>query len=231
MTPRLQSRHSRPPPPGTLRVTLGTTVRTPSRTVIELPVDAQVLGASRPDAVVRGHEILVVTGRQFLSAIRHPWRSLPRCDELSRMEKFTKFRDPGTGIAPFPPIAAGSRTPLTFPLELTVCVIRLPLLCLVFGLHIVLVEGLGELALRTTVPNLLGWMKWAFLRTILFFCGIWYIDEQLDGVSKAYASIHMKINLVSQRNLAVKPKRGNLVVSNFTSPLDIVYFAAKYVQP
>ena len=147
------------------------------------------------------------------------------------MEKFTKFRDPGTGIAPFLPIAAGSRTPLTLPLELTVCVIRVPLLCLVFGLHTVLVEGLGELALRTTVPTVLGWMKWAFLRTILFFCGIWYIDEQLEGVSKAYTPIHVKINLLSQRKLAVQPKGGNLIVSNFTSPLDVVYFAAKYVQP
>ena len=147
------------------------------------------------------------------------------------MEKFTKFRDPGTGIAPFLPIAPGSRAPLTLPLELSLCVIRLPLLCLVFGLEFVLVEGLGEFTLRTTVPAVLGWMKSAFLRTVLFLCGIWFIDEQLEGVSRAYIPPRLKVNVFSQRRLAVKPKTGNIIVSNFTSPLDVVYFAAKYVHP
>jgi hypothetical protein len=102
------------------------------------------------------------------------------------MEKFTKFRDPGTGIAPFLPIASGSRTPLIFPFELTLCVIRIPLIILVFGMELILVEGLGEVCFRKTVPSVLGWIKWIFLRTILFLCGIWWIDEQLDGVSKSY---------------------------------------------
>jgi 1-acylglycerol-3-phosphate O-acyltransferase len=102
------------------------------------------------------------------------------------MEKFTKFRDPGTGIAPFLPIAPGSRTPLIIPFELTLCVIRLALIILVFGLHVILVEGLGELCLRRVLPSLLGWIRWLFLRTLIFLCGIWWIDEQLDGVSKSY---------------------------------------------
>jgi len=98
------------------------------------------------------------------------------------MEKFTKFRDPGTGIAPFLPIAPRSRTPLFIPFELTLCVLRIPLLLLVFGLEVVLVEGLGELCLRRTIPRLLGWMKWLFLRTLMLLCGIWWIEEQLDGI-------------------------------------------------
>ena len=105
------------------------------------------------------------------------------------MEKFTKFRDPGTGIAPFLPIAPGSRTPLILPFELTICVLRIPLIFLVLGLEIVLVEGVGELCLRRVLPSLLGWIRWLFLRTILMLCGIWWIDEQLDGVSKSYSPI------------------------------------------
>ena len=103
------------------------------------------------------------------------------------MEKFTKFRDPGTGIAPFLPIASRSRTPLVFPLELTICLFRIPLIFLVFGLEVILVEGVAEVCLRRVLPSLLGWIRWFFLRTILLLCGIWWIDEQLDGVSKSYS--------------------------------------------
>ena len=107
------------------------------------------------------------------------------------MEKFTKFRDPGTGIAPFLPIATGSRTPLILPLELTLAVFRIPLIFLIFALEVILVEGLGELCLRKTVPGVLAWIKWVFLRTILLLCGIWWIDEQLDGISKSYSPLTM----------------------------------------
>ena len=116
-------------------------------------------------------------------------RSLPRQRAQSVMEKFTKFRDPGTGIAPFLPIAPGSRTPLILPFELTIFVLRIPLILLVFGLEIVLVEGVGELCFRRGLPSLLGWIRWLFLRTVLLLCGIWWIDEQLDGVSKSYSPI------------------------------------------
>ena len=102
------------------------------------------------------------------------------------MEKFTKFRDPGTGIAPFLPIAPGSRAPLTIPLELTLCIIRIPLMLLVFVLEIVLVEWLGEASLRKVLPQALGWIRWLFLRILLLLCGIWWIEEQVDGVSQLY---------------------------------------------
>jgi 1-acylglycerol-3-phosphate O-acyltransferase len=104
------------------------------------------------------------------------------------MEKFTKFRDPGTGIAPFLPIAPGSRAPLILPLQLILFIFRIPLLFLTFGLEVILVEGVGELCLRKTLPTVLGWSRWLFLRTVLLLCGIWQIDEQLDGVSKSYDS-------------------------------------------
>ena len=112
-------------------------------------------------------------------------RSFPH-RQCRRMEKFTKFRDPGTGIAPFLPIAPGSRTPLLLPFELFIFVLRIPLIFLVFGLEIILVEGVGELCLRRLLPSLLGWIRWIFLRITLWLCGIWWIDEQLDGVSKSY---------------------------------------------
>jgi hypothetical protein len=96
------------------------------------------------------------------------------------MEKFTKFRDAGTGIAPFLPIAPASRAPLVIPFELTLCVIRIPLIFLVFAFEVVFVEGVGEICLRGVLPGVLGWMKWVFFRTILLLCGIWYIEEQVE---------------------------------------------------
>ena len=142
------------------------------------------------------------------------------------MEKFTKFRDPGTGIAPFLPIAPRSRTPLVLPFELIIYLIRIPLVFLVFGLEIVLVEGVGELCLRRVLPSVLVWIKWFFLRTILWLCGIWWIDEQLDGVSKSCPPLLVCID-GRQRTLAIAPKRGSLIASNHTSPFDLIYLAAK----
>ena len=105
------------------------------------------------------------------------------------MEKFTKFRDPGTGIAPFLPIAPASRSPFLFPIELTLCVFRIPFIFVVFGVEALLVEGVGELCLRGLVPGLLAWVKWLFFRTLLLLCGIWWIDEQLDGLTKLYGPL------------------------------------------
>ena len=101
------------------------------------------------------------------------------------MEKFTKFRDPGTGIAPFLPIAPDSRTPLILPLQLALCVIRVPLLILVLGFEVLFVEVIGELAIRPMLPILTAWLRWIFLRILLFVFGIVAIDEQIDGVSKS----------------------------------------------
>jgi len=102
------------------------------------------------------------------------------------MEKFTKFRDPGTGIAPFLPIAPASRTPLIIPLELTLFLFRVPLLFLGLGLEFILVEAVGEVTLRKVLPPVVAWTRWLLLRTVLLLCGIWWIDEQLEGVTKSY---------------------------------------------
>jgi len=105
------------------------------------------------------------------------------------MEKFTKFRDPGTGIAPFLPIAPPSRTPLVLPFELALFVLRAPLIFVVLGLELLLVDLIGETVLRRVLPIVVTWMRWIFLRTILGLCGFWWIDEQLEGVSKAFVLI------------------------------------------
>lgn len=152
-------------------------------------------------------------------------------DDGRSMEKFTKFRDPGTGIAPFLPIAPGNRTPFFIPIELALSVIRVPLIFMILGLEAILVEGIGEICLRKTVPWLLGWIRWLFLRTILWLCGIWWVDEQLDGVSKSYDPLQLTSSWTSQRKLAIPPKPGNIIASNFTSPLDLIYLAAKFASP
>lgn len=106
-----------------------------------------------------------------------------------KMEKFTKFRDPGTGIAPFLPIAPASRTPLILPLEFTLCLFRIPFLFLVLGLEIILVEIFADITLRRIFPPIVSWTRWIFLRTVLLLCGIWHIDEQLEGLTKSSSPI------------------------------------------
>jgi len=36
--------------------------------------------------------------------------------------------------------------------------------------------------------------------------------------------------MARQRKLAVVPKKGNVIASSYTSPLDLIYLAAKYPQ-
>ncbi|OGM51119.1 vacuolar protein sorting protein Vps66 [Aspergillus bombycis] len=122
------------------------------------------------------------------------------------MEKFTQFRDRGSGIAPFlpiPPQPAGFQ----LPLRVFLFFFRLPLFIFVCVSYFLVLQWLpiGSLG------------KKASLWCILGVPSIWWIDLQVDGVRKGS---------LSKQHQARLPGPGSVIASSFTSPIDAVYLAA-----
>ncbi|KAB8069763.1 hypothetical protein BDV29DRAFT_182186 [Aspergillus leporis] len=122
------------------------------------------------------------------------------------MEKFTQFRDRGSGIAPFLPIPS---QPAGFQLPL-----RVFLFC--FRLPLFIFVCLGYFLVLQWLPiGSLG--KKASLWCILGVPSIWWIDLQVDGVRKGS---------LSKQHQARLPGPRSVIASSFTSPIDAVYLAA-----
>ncbi|CAI7614561.1 unnamed protein product [Penicillium pancosmium] len=122
------------------------------------------------------------------------------------MEKFSQFRDRGSGIAPFLPIPS-EPLGLQAPLRIFLFCFRLPLFIFVTVAYFVILQWLpiGSLG------------KKAALWCILGVPSIWWIDLQVDGVRKGSLSKHQQARL---------PQPGSVIASSFTSPIDAVYLAA-----
>ncbi|PLB46293.1 putative vacuolar protein sorting protein Vps66 [Aspergillus steynii IBT 23096] len=122
------------------------------------------------------------------------------------MERFTQFRDRGSGIAPFLPIPS---EPLSFqlPLRIFLFCVRLPFFIFVCLSYFLVLQWLpiGSLG------------KKASLWCILGVPSIWWIDLQVDGVRKGS---------LSKQHQARLPGPGSVIASSFTSPIDAVYLAA-----
>ena len=91
------------------------------------------------------------------------------------MEKFGRFRDPGTQIAPFLPIPA-EPSGVYLPAYALLFAIRLPFL---------IAFSLSYFLFLQWLP-IGGIVKKASLWAILGVPGMWWIDLQVDGVRKGY---------------------------------------------
>ncbi|EXJ83460.1 hypothetical protein A1O1_07083 [Capronia coronata CBS 617.96] len=121
------------------------------------------------------------------------------------MEKFSQFRDKGSGIAPFLPIPTESAG-LQLPFHIFLFVCRVPLL-LIFALSYFLV-------LQWMPIGVLG--RKASLWCILGLPGIWWVDLQIDGVKKGSLA----------KNSASLPQAGSIIASSSASPIDALYLSA-----
>ncbi|BCR89319.1 lysophosphatidic acid acyltransferase LOA1 [Aspergillus chevalieri] len=122
------------------------------------------------------------------------------------MEKFSQFRDRGSGIAPFLPIPA-QPSGYQLPLRVFLFFFRLPLFVFVCFTYFAILQWfpIGSLG------------KKASLWCILGVPSIWWIDLQIDGVRKGSLSRQQQARL---------PGPGSIIASSFTSPIDAVYLAA-----
>ncbi|KAL4791538.1 hypothetical protein BDV19DRAFT_293076 [Aspergillus venezuelensis] len=123
------------------------------------------------------------------------------------MEKFSQFRDRGSGIAPFLPVPlqpAPGCCPL--PIRAFLFCFRLPFFILICGCYFLVLQWLpiGSLGKKASLWSILG------------IPTIWWVDLQVDGVRKG--------NLSKQQSRLPGP--GSIIAASFTSPIDALYLAA-----
>ncbi|KAL1305847.1 hypothetical protein AAFC00_004003 [Neodothiora populina] len=121
------------------------------------------------------------------------------------MEKYSAFRDRGSGIAPFFPIPT-QPAGVALPFHVFLFVVRVTIL-LPFSL-------LYFLVLAWLPIGSLG--KKAALWVMLGVPGIWWIDLAVDGVKKGSLG----------QNQHRLPHPGSVIASSHTSPIDALYLAA-----
>ncbi|KAK4240166.1 hypothetical protein C8A03DRAFT_42291 [Achaetomium macrosporum] len=124
------------------------------------------------------------------------------------MEKFSQFRDRGSGISPFIPVTTPSSLPAT-ALHAFLFLVRLPFFLFTsIGYFLIL----QHLPLPALIRKLLLWC-------ILAIPGIWWVDLQLDGVKRGS---------LSQQPRSRVPHPKSIIAANFTSPIDALYLAAVF---
>ncbi|KAF2634623.1 hypothetical protein P280DRAFT_474505 [Massarina eburnea CBS 473.64] len=120
------------------------------------------------------------------------------------MEKYSQFRDPGTGIAPFLPIPNPPAGILT-PVHVLLFFLRVPF---VLSLSLLYFGFLEFLPVGNTIKKCVLWV-------ILTIPGVWWVDLQVDGVKRG--------KLAEKQNHL--PHAGSIVAASFVSPLDPLYLA------
>ncbi|KAI1283552.1 hypothetical protein F5Y07DRAFT_155931 [Xylaria sp. FL0933] len=121
------------------------------------------------------------------------------------MEKYSQFRDKGSGISPFLPTTT-PRSLMSKILGAWIFILRLPIFILYCTAYFLVLD---YLPLPAIMRKLLLW-------TLLAIPGIWWIDLQLDGVKRGS---------LSQQPPSRFPRERAVIAAQFTSPVDAVYLA------
>ncbi|KAK3685391.1 hypothetical protein B0T22DRAFT_465564 [Podospora appendiculata] len=124
------------------------------------------------------------------------------------MEKFSQFRDRGSGISPFMPTTTPS-SPLASLLHAVLFLVRLPFLLSYLLFYFTV---LHHLPLPVVARKL-------FLWGLMAIPGICWVDLQIDGVKRGS---------LSQQPASRVPHPHSILAANFTSPIDALYLAAVF---
>ncbi|KAI1198447.1 hypothetical protein F5X97DRAFT_147334 [Nemania serpens] len=122
------------------------------------------------------------------------------------MEKYSQYRDRGSGISPFLPVTTPASVPARL-IGLWLLAFRLPLFVVYGAVYFLLLDHLP-------LPPFLRKLQ---LWTLLAIPGIWWIDLQLDGVKRG--SLY-------QQPPSRFPRERAVIAAQFTSPIDAIYLAA-----
>ncbi|GAA5896627.1 lysophosphatidic acid acyltransferase LOA1 [Sporobolomyces salmoneus] len=146
------------------------------------------------------------------------------------MEKYSKWRDPSTGVAPFLYPLSPASTDLSFPRILKVLTVPLStilgatrtlLVVLLLLAQTILVEGV--LSIFLVYPPLYAVLSRAcnasISRLILFVLGIANISVETIRLAKTGRS---------PPQVAFEPKKGDLIVSNSSSYVDLLYLTFRH---
>ncbi|KAI1774251.1 hypothetical protein F4818DRAFT_419397 [Hypoxylon cercidicola] len=125
------------------------------------------------------------------------------------MEKYSQFRDRGSGISPFiPSTTPASAFSTLWRSGLFIC--RLPFFLSYSVVFFLLLDHLPSFIIPQVGRKLLLW-------TLLAIPGIWWVDLQLDGVKRGS---------LSQQPSSRFPNARAVIAAQFTSPIDALYLAA-----
>ncbi|AEO56720.1 hypothetical protein MYCTH_2090897 [Thermothelomyces thermophilus ATCC 42464] len=125
------------------------------------------------------------------------------------MEKFSQFRDRGSGIAPFLPVTTESSIFATL-FHAVLFLFRLPLFLAFSTAYFLVLQHIPFLP--AVIRKLLLW-------SLLAIPGVWWVDLQLDGVKRGS---------LSQQPRSRVPGARSIIAANFTSPIDALYLAAVF---
>ncbi|KIY46636.1 hypothetical protein FISHEDRAFT_66395 [Fistulina hepatica ATCC 64428] len=140
------------------------------------------------------------------------------------MEKYSAYRDPGTGIQPFlipvPPFESEFLSKLLAPIGYTVGILRTSIVFVVWLLYVVL---LGFCVILTPIPPLhrlvTGFLTTILARLVLFIVGLpWIPVEPFTRKRSRGATIPE----------TWVPRAGDIIVSNWVSWLEILYLAFRF---
>ncbi|KAL9935002.1 hypothetical protein V8E36_006078 [Tilletia maclaganii] len=137
------------------------------------------------------------------------------------MEKFSKFRDPSSGIQVFlpPVLPAGARNSLVAvatPITLVLGLVRILLLLVTVLLWSLLGITLGNLSngIQASLTSTFG-------RLALLFIGYAWINPEL-------VSLRSRGRAVSTRPVAYAPTRSDLIVANWSSWVEVLWLAITF---
>ncbi|KAK9371895.1 uncharacterized protein V1513DRAFT_454139 [Lipomyces chichibuensis] len=134
------------------------------------------------------------------------------------MEKFSQWRDKGTGIAPFlphPSSTFANTALVSSPVPVRLGNVVLAVISSI--LKIPLALALGILHFGIILPIIPSYpVRRVSARLLLTILGVWYWNVSIDGARRS----------VSRKNALSSPKAGDIIISNFLSPLDALVYSA-----
>ncbi|KAH8106125.1 hypothetical protein BXZ70DRAFT_918320 [Cristinia sonorae] len=140
------------------------------------------------------------------------------------MEKFSSYRDPGTGIQPFltplPPAGSDAISTALLPLGFLIGTVRMTLIAVLGLLYTILI---GVCALLKPVPPLYRAVAYALTailsRLVLLLVGLWWI--QVEVVTRK------RVKGVKY-NESWNPRAGDIIVSNWASWVELLWLAFRF---
>ncbi|KAG4304898.1 hypothetical protein PORY_001573 [Pneumocystis oryctolagi] len=133
------------------------------------------------------------------------------------MEKFTKWRDPGTGLAPFlqNPFEIPNPKFFFFVFGLILFLVRHLFIFILFTTYLVFIHLLLSPLLQPIFPKTLHFFKKIFIGIVFVLCGTFLEYSQIHTYAK-------------RKNINTSPSPGDVVISCCCSPLDVLYLTFKY---
>ncbi|CDS07775.1 hypothetical protein LRAMOSA01724 [Lichtheimia ramosa] len=149
------------------------------------------------------------------------------------MEKYSRWRDAGTGIQPFlPPVPPRTDSNLLSTLSNVIHtivgpiqgIVKLVLVVVTSLLYLILVPGIGLLLspIRLLQRCWDRCFSFILLRLVLFFIGFFFIKSETVSLRRGSSRNN------GNTNKEAKIKSGDIIVSNWTSYIDVLYLAYKY---